>query len=87
LLLDEPTSSIDISGQKDIYELLLNLNKTMAIVVVSHDISILLNYARNVAHINKNIVFHTLEDVKKQIKNDEHICEVELIKNLKSCSC
>jgi zinc transport system ATP-binding protein len=87
LLLDEPTSSIDISGQKDVYELLLNLNKTIAIVVVSHDISILLNYAKNVAHINKNIVFHTLENVKKQMKNDEHICEVELIKHLKSCSC
>ena len=53
LLLDEPTASIDVKGQREIYELLKELNKSICIVVVSHDISVLLNYAKNVAHINK----------------------------------
>ncbi len=51
MLLDEPTASIDVKGQKEIYELLKQLNKKIAIVVVSHDISVLLNYAKNVAHV------------------------------------
>ena len=44
MLLDEPTASIDVKGQQEIYELLRELNKTICIVVVSHDLSILLNF-------------------------------------------
>ena len=83
MLLDEPTASIDVKGQKEIYELLKQLNKSICIVVVSHDISVLLNYAKNVAHINKNLVYHKLESIQKDIHTvDEHLCEVELLKAL-----
>lgn len=89
LLLDEPTASIDVKGQRDIYDLLKNLNKRICIVVVSHDISVLLNYAKNVAHINKNLMYHTLDNIQKDIEtNDEHLCEVELLSALgKTQSC
>ena len=83
MLLDEPTASIDVKGQNEIYELLKELNKSICIVVVSHDISILLNYAKNVAHVNKNIVYHRLENIQKNINTtDEHLCEVELLSAL-----
>ena len=83
MLLDEPTASIDVKGQKDIYELLRELNKSIAIVVVSHDISVLLNYAKNVAHVNKNLVYHHLKNIDEKIDNeDEHMCEVELLSAL-----
>lgn len=83
MLLDEPTASIDVKGQKDIYELLRELNKSIAIVVVSHDISVLLNYAKNVAHVNKNLVYHHLKNTDEKINNeDEHMCEVELLSAL-----
>jgi zinc transport system ATP-binding protein len=83
MLLDEPTASIDVKGQKDIYELLRELNKSISIVVVSHDISVLLNYAKNVAHVNKNLVYHHLKNTDEQIHtNDDHLCEVELLSAL-----
>lgn len=83
MLLDEPTASIDVKGQKEIYELLKELNKSICIVVVSHDISVLLNYAKNVAHINKNLVYHSLENIEKNIDTqNEHLCEVELLSAL-----
>ncbi|WP_320036311.1 ABC transporter ATP-binding protein [Halarcobacter sp.] len=84
MLLDEPTASIDVKGQKEIYELLKELNKAMAIVVVSHDISILLNYAKNVAHINKSLVYHHLKNNNNNIVDidKEHLCEVELLSAL-----
>lgn len=83
MLLDEPTASIDVKGQREIYDLLKELNKSICIVVVSHDISVLLNYAKNVAHINKNIVYHSLENVEKNINTEnEHLCEVELLSAL-----
>lgn len=83
LLLDEPTASIDVKGQREVYDLLKKLSLSMSIVVVSHDISVLLNYAKNVAHVNKNLVFHSLKQIKSDIdSNDEHLCEVELLSAL-----
>lgn len=83
MLLDEPTASIDVKGQKEIYELLKELNKTISIVVVSHDISILLNYAKNVAHINKQLVYHHLKNSNEHVDVEkEHLCEVELLSAL-----
>ncbi len=83
MLLDEPTASIDVKGQKDIYELLKELNKSISIVVVSHDISVLMNYAKNVAHVNKSLVYHHLKNIEETIDNeDEHMCEVELLSAL-----
>ncbi len=94
LLLDEPTSSIDVEGQKHIYDLLKVLNKTMTIIVVSHDISVILSYATKVAHINKTISYHDISSTNKEFNTkDEHFCEVELLQMLnnkkekKNCSC
>jgi len=83
ILLDEPTASIDVKGQNEIYELLKELNKNICIVVVSHDISVLLHYAKKVAHVNKHLVYHSLEHIQKNIDTqEEHLCEVELLSAL-----
>ena len=83
MLLDEPTASIDVKGQQEIYELLRELNKTICIVVVSHDLSILLNYAKNVAHVNRGLVYHSLAEVQKNVTlSEDHLCEVELLSAL-----
>jgi zinc transport system ATP-binding protein len=89
LILDEPTASIDIEGQTQIYKLLKELNKKITIIVVSHDISVILEYANKVAHINKNLVFHDISKEKKtNLKNkDEHFCEVEMLQLLGKCKC
>ena len=83
MLLDEPTASIDVKGQKEVYDLLKELNKSICIVVISHDISVLLNYAKSVAHVNKTLVFHSLEKIQADINTtDGHLCEVELLSAL-----
>ena len=90
LLLDEPTSSIDIQGQKEIYQLLKVLNRDISIIVVSHDISVILEYANKAAHINKKLSYHDISDKAKMFhthSNDEHFCEVELLQMLGSESC
>ena len=86
LILDEPTASIDVAGQKQIYKLLEKLNKHISIIVVSHDISVILSYATKVAHINKQLVFHDISK-KKNIASDGHFCEVEMLELLGDCKC
>ena len=90
LILDEPTSSIDIKGQKEIYELLKLLNKNITIVVVSHDISVILEYANKAAHINKRLSYHDISDKKSTFHthgDEEHFCEIELLQMLGSDGC
>ena len=88
LLLDEPTSSIDADGQKQIYELLKELNKKITVIVISHDLSVILGYANKVAHINKKVAFHDLSSMKKQFDTTtNHICEVELLQMMGKCTC
>jgi len=88
LILDEPTASIDVSGQRQIYELLKELHKEVSIIVVSHDIAVILEYANKVAHINKTLTYHDI-DFKKKIdkKEGEHFCEVEMLHLLGKCAC
>ncbi len=75
LILDEPTASIDIEGQKLIYELLKTLNSYITIIVVSHDISVVMRYADKVVHINKCLTYHNMNS---QESHSNHFCEVEM---------
>lgn len=79
LLLDEPTSNIDTTGQKEVYELLKELNKYITIVVVSHDLSVILEYATSVLHVNKKAAYHDIKGKRKFFTKNEHFCEVELL--------
>ncbi len=90
LILDEPTSSIDITGQRNIYELLRLLNETITIIVVSHDISVILEYANKAAHVNKTLSYHDISDKKSTFHKhgqDEHFCEIELLQMLADENC
>ncbi len=81
LILDEPTASIDIEGQRRIYSLLKELNRSITVIVVSHDISVILEYANKIVHINKKLIFHNLSDKDRdRLDRAGHFCEVELFK-------
>jgi len=83
IVMDEPTSAIDPQGQKEILDLIENMNVTR--IIVSHDIKILLRKVDKIAYINKKIVLH--DGPKLNIPNDKHFCEIELINFLKDNEC
>jgi len=93
LVLDEPTASIDTKGQAEIYEILKNINASgVGVVLVSHDLNIVLNYATKIAYVSKNLHIHkTHEDTAKRefiehlAKSHSHFCDVEIA--LGECEC
>lgn len=87
LILDEPTSNIDIKGCEEIYTTLKDLTKNITVLVVSHDIAVVLKYATNAIYVNKNLTFHDLSNIKKDIDTNSHICEIELLEMLGKCRC
>ncbi|QZT35827.1 ABC transporter ATP-binding protein [Halosquirtibacter xylanolyticus] len=61
LILDEPNTYVDTIFEQELYEKLSQLNKKMAILMVSHDIGTVTRYVKKVACVNKTLHFHGIE--------------------------
>jgi zinc transport system ATP-binding protein len=85
LFLDEPTASIDTKGQAELYALLKELNDTVTIIIVSHDLMVISGYVKSVACVNQRFHYHgdaelTGEMVEMMYQcTAEETCPVELI--------
>lgn len=55
LILDEPSTYIDIDSQHQLYQLLHTINEHCAIILVSHDIEAVQQTARNVVRVNRTV--------------------------------
>lgn len=58
LMLDEPNTFVDTKFETDFYEILKDLNKEMAIIVVSHDVGTISWYVKTIACVNRNLHYH-----------------------------
>jgi len=82
LILDEPTSAIDVQGQKEIYDILKELKMTK--IMISHDLDFLLEGVNKVAWVNKTLVLHDAPNLHFERK-DGHFCEIDFINEVHSC--
>ncbi len=71
LLLDEPMSNLDVHIQEEFYELLKELNKKMAVVIVDHDLEMVSKYSKEVVCVNKcktnAIRYHDADSLKLKV--------------------
>ena len=85
LFLDEPTASIDTKGQRDFYALLQELNQSITIIVVSHDLMVVSEFVRSVACVNQRLHHHDHAELTGEMIEmmyectAEEVCPVELI--------
>ncbi|GLI35422.1 MAG: metal ABC transporter ATP-binding protein [Deltaproteobacteria bacterium] len=79
LFMDEPTSNVDKALQTELYEFLKELNRSMTIVVVSHDLSVLSSYIKSVACLNQTLYFHAAAEITQEMMDMAYHCPVELI--------
>ena len=79
LLLDEPTASIDPEMQKSFYELLSELKKKMAIVLVTHDIGVVSVYVDEMACLNRRLFYHGSKEIALRELEKVYQCPIELI--------
>lgn len=79
LLLDEPTANIDPSSAKNIYELLKELNKTITIVMSTHDLFAVSDGVTRLACLNKTLVYHGEPQLTLDTMDKLYGCPVDLI--------
>ena len=60
LILDEPTSGVDVEAQNEFYALLRKLNTEMGLtlIMVSHDVDVVSKEVTTIACLNKQLVCH-----------------------------
>lgn len=79
LLLDEPTASVDASSREQIYNLLENLNKTVTIILVTHDLLAISSKVRRLACLNTRLIYHGDPELNEEIVTNLYGCPVDLI--------
>lgn len=79
LLLDEPTASLDTRVGRGFYELLDELSKTMAIILVSHDIGVISTHVKTIACLNRRLHYHNTKELSSQLMEEVYGCPFELI--------
>jgi zinc transport system ATP-binding protein len=56
LLLDEPTAHVDTGAKQDFFRALMASRRSLAIVVVSHDVGFVSRHAQRVACLNRRLI-------------------------------
>lgn len=73
LILDEPTVGIDEANVKRFYELLhqLNTEQNITLLLVTHDTSIMTEYATDIVCLNKTLHFHGNPEEYSSLSDEE----------------
>ncbi len=79
LLLDEPTANVDSKIQKSIYDLLKELNESVTIVMISHDLSAVSTYVKTVGCLNRRLHYHHDKHITPTMIEQTYQCPVDLI--------
>ncbi|MBN2233190.1 MAG: ATP-binding cassette domain-containing protein [Deltaproteobacteria bacterium] len=79
LLLDEPTASLDAGSQTNLYEILRELNRSMGIVLVTHDIGVVSRHVRRLACVNRMLITHDEGLITPEMLEETYHCPVDLI--------
>jgi iron complex transport system ATP-binding protein len=80
LLLDEPTTHLDINHQVAIMDILRELNREhgVTVVMVSHDLNLAAEYCDRLLMLHRGVVAH--DGAPEQVLTEEHIREVYGVK-------
>ena len=78
ILLDEPGNFVDTTFENDFYEKLKDLNKRMAILMVSHDVGTISSHIKSFACVNRSLHYHP----SPEITNEDLLaygCPIQLV--------
>ncbi len=78
LILDEPNTHVDKQFERDLYNWLQELNKEMAILLVSHDIGTISPIVKTIACVNGNLHYHPSNQLSEEVLR-VYNCPVDVI--------
>lgn len=80
IILDEPSTYVDKLFETNFYKLLGDINKDIAIVLVSHDVGTIISLVKNIACVNQGLHYHSGSDISQEwLDNAYQSCPIEII--------
>ena len=79
VILDEPNTYIDKRFEAKLYELLEEINRERAIILVSHDIGTVLQNVKTIACVNETLDYHPDTEVPAEWLEEHFGCPIELL--------
>ncbi len=78
LILDEPNTYVDNKFEGELYDIIKELNKEMAILLVSHDVGTISKHVKSIACVNRKLHYHPSNHItEKQLA--EYQCPLQII--------
>ncbi len=81
LLLDEPTAHLDVSMERGLHDLLGRLRKNVTIVLVSHDLGFVSDYADRVVCVKNTVAVHETCELTSDVVRELYGREVRMVKH------
>jgi zinc transport system ATP-binding protein len=79
LLLDEPLASVDPRVSSNIYTLLKRLNRSVTILMASHDIGAISSHVKTVGCLNRRLFYHGQDALTPEMVELAYQCPIDLI--------
>jgi zinc transport system ATP-binding protein len=72
-------ASIDAQSRGEFYDILQELNQTVTIIAVSHDMMILSSHVKSVACVNRELFHHDSGEITQEMMDFAYHCPVDLV--------
>lgn len=78
LILDEPTNFVDNNFEGELYRILQELNRNMAIIMVSHDVGTITSVVKSIVCVNRTVHRHDSNMITSE-QIDNYNCPIQII--------
>jgi zinc transport system ATP-binding protein len=78
LILDEPNTYVDKTFEENLYNLLGELNKEMAVLLVSHDVGTVSSIVKSIACVNGGLHYHDSNKISNEVLK-AYNCPIEIV--------
>jgi zinc transport system ATP-binding protein len=85
LLLDEPTSNVDAAAEQKLFETLETLNRTMTILLVSHDIGVVSQVVSGVICVKRTVRVHPTTELTGDLVRELYGGEMRMVHHDQCC--
>ena len=86
LLLDEPTSHLDLQIETELMSLLGDLSKRMTVIMVSHDIGFVSQLVESVVCVKRKVVIHPTSRITGEIIQELYGGPVHMVRHDHRCA-
>jgi len=86
LLLDEPTSNVDLAVETELYELLAKFSERITVILVTHDLGFVSRYVKRVACVNRKVLVHPTTELDGNIIREIYGCDLRMVRHDHRCA-